>query len=117
MTNGALVSIIMPTYNRVDKIATAIESVLKQTYCNFQLIISDDGSTDGTGDFILKSYPQVDYIFSNHAGQAAARNKGLSLAKATIIASLDSDDKWGPEFLETCVTKLEADNLDFVFTN
>jgi len=107
----------MPTYNRVDKIATAIESVLKQTYCNFQLIISDDGSTDGTGDFILKNYPQVDYIFSNHAGQAAARNKGLSLAKATIIASLDSDDKWGPEFLETCVTKLEADNLDFVFTN
>ncbi len=117
MTKGPLVSVIMPTYNRVDKIASAINSVLKQTYRNFQLIISDDGSTDGTGDFIMKNYPQVDYIMSHHAGQAAARNKGLSVAKADIIASLDSDDKWDPEFLETCVTKLEADNLDFVFAN
>ncbi len=117
MTNRPLVSVIIPTYNRVDKIATAIESALKQTYTNIQIIVSDDGSTDGTEDFIKKNYPTVDYFPIVHGGQAAARNNGLAFSKGQIIASLDSDDKWEPDFLEVCVTKLEADNLDFVFTN
>ncbi|HEX4850694.1 MAG TPA: glycosyltransferase, partial [Puia sp.] len=57
------------------------------------------------------------YSIITHGGQAAARNKGLSLAKGNIIASLDSDDEWKPDFLETCVTQLENGQLDFVFTN
>jgi len=117
MTDKPLVSVIIPTYNRVDKISTAIESVFAQTYPNIQLIVSDDGSTDGTQKFIKENYPQVDYILIKHGGQAAARNGGLSLSKGNIIASLDSDDKWWPEFLEVCVDKMEAANLDFVFTN
>jgi glycosyltransferase involved in cell wall biosynthesis len=117
MTNRPLVSVIIPTYNRVDKISTAIESVYAQTYPNIQLIVSDDGSTDGTEAFIKENYPQIDYILIEHGGQAAARNGGLSISKGTIIASLDSDDKWWPEFLEVCVDKMEAENLDFVFTN
>lgn len=117
MVNQPLVSVIMPTYNREDKIVVAIESVLKQTYRNVQIIVIDDGSTDATENIIKRKYPQIEYIKIDHGGQAVARNKGLSAAKADIIASLDSDDTWRPEFLETCVTKLEEDNLDFVFTN
>ncbi|PWT74664.1 MAG: glycosyltransferase family 2 protein [Bacteroidetes bacterium] len=117
MTNQPLVTVIMPTYNRVDKIGNAIKSVLKQTYQNTQVIVVDDGSTDGTESFIRTNYPDVDYALISHAGQAAARNKGLSLAEGKIIASLDSDDEWKPEFLETCVRKLEVDQLDFVFAN
>jgi len=117
MTSQPLVSVIMPTYNRVDKIGNAINSVLRQTYRNIQVIVVDDGSTDGTENLVRNNFPDVDYVMISHAGQAAARNKGLSLARAKIIASLDSDDEWKPEFLETCTTKLESEQLDFVFSN
>lgn len=117
MTDKPLVSVIIPTYNRINKIGAAIESALNQTYAPIQLIVSDDGSTDGTEDFIKSKYPGVDYVLGAHGGQASARNNGLSVSKGAIVASLDSDDEWLPEFLEFCVAKLEADNLDFVFTN
>ncbi|MDB5157013.1 MAG: glycosyl transferase family 2 [Mucilaginibacter sp.] len=117
MTDKPLVSVIIPTYNRRDKIVTAIESALNQTYPNIQLIVSDDGSTDGTQAFIEKNYPGIDYTMNEHGGQASARNNGLAKAKGTIIASLDSDDKWNPDFVEVCVEKLENDNIDFVFAN
>jgi glycosyltransferase involved in cell wall biosynthesis len=117
MTDKPLVSVIIPSYNRINKIGAAIESAANQTYKNIQLIVSDDGSTDGTENFIKSNYPYVNYILGVHGGQASARNNGLSLSKGSIVASLDSDDQWAPEFLERCVTKLEADNLDFVFTN
>lgn len=111
-----LITVVIPTYNRAKFIATSIESVLAQTYPNIQLIIVDDGSTDET-ESVVKKYPKAEYIVQKHAGQASARNGGLKHAKGTILASLDSDDKWDPHFLEFCVTKLEKDNLDFVFTN
>lgn len=117
MSEKALVSVIIPTYNRIKKIGVAIESVLNQTYPNIQLIVSDDGSTDGTEDFIRNKYPQIDYILGAHGGQASARNNGLSVTRGAIVASLDSDDQWEPDFLECCVDKLEQDNLDFVFAN
>ena len=111
-----LVTVIIPTYNRAKFIATAIESVLAQTYPNIQLLVVEDGSTDETAS-IVKNYPKAEYILIPHGGQAAARNGGLYHAKGTIVASLDSDDKWDPYFLEFCITKLEKDQLDFVFTN
>jgi glycosyltransferase involved in cell wall biosynthesis len=117
MNSGELVTIIIPTYNRLNNIATAIESVLAQTYRNIEIIVIDDGSTDGTEDFIRRQYRQVHYEMIEHAGQSAARNKGLSMARGNIIASLDSDDQWNPDFLELCTRKLETDRLDFVFTN
>jgi glycosyltransferase involved in cell wall biosynthesis len=111
-----LVTVVIPTYNRANFIATAIESVLAQTYPNIQLVVVDDGSTDET-ESIVKRYTKAEYILIPHGGQAAARNGGLKHAKGTILASLDSDDKWDPNFLEFCITKLEKDKLDFVFTN
>jgi len=111
-----LVTVIIPTYNRAQYISTAIESALAQTYPNIQLVVIDDGSTDET-ESVVKKYPQAEYVLQPHGRQASARNGGLKHAKGTIIASLDSDDKWDPNFLEFCVTKLEKDKLDFVFTN
>jgi glycosyltransferase involved in cell wall biosynthesis len=111
-----LVSVIIPTYNRAHKISDAISSVLNQIYPNIQLIVVDDGSTDHTRE-LLRNYPEIEYVWQQNGGQAAARNTGLSKAKGSIIASLDSDDIWETEFLQTCVTKLEEDMLDFVFAN
>jgi glycosyltransferase involved in cell wall biosynthesis len=90
--------------------------VLRQNYEPIQLIVIDDGSNDNTEE-ILKKYPKAQYIKQVNAGQASARNTGLKNAKGTLIASLDSDDYWQPNFIEHCVTKLVKDNLDFVFAN
>jgi glycosyltransferase involved in cell wall biosynthesis len=111
-----LVTIIIPTFNRETKLADAINSALNQTYQNTQIIVIDDGSIDGTAE-LVKKFSSVEYFYQKNAGQAAARNAGLAQAKGTIIASLDSDDVWYANFLEDCVSKLEANQLDFVFAN
>jgi glycosyltransferase involved in cell wall biosynthesis len=114
--SAPLVSVIIPTYNRASIISKAIDSVLNQTYTSIQLIVVDDGSDDNTLE-IIKRYPEVEYILQEHGGQGKARNNGLRHAKGSYIASLDSDDVWCPQFLEQCISQLEANNLDFVFSN
>ncbi|MGZ3754393.1 MAG: glycosyltransferase family 2 protein [Mucilaginibacter sp.] len=116
MSNTPLVTVIIPTYNRAGILKHAIESALQQTYTNIQLVVVDDGSTDDTAAVVAR-YPAANYVFQEHAGQAAARNCGLKHAKGTILASLDSDDLWNPDFLERSVNKLEAEGCDFVFAN
>ena len=116
MKINPLVSVIIPTYNRVGTVLRSINSARAQTYTNIEIIVVDDGSTDGTKE-VLKDVANIKYIYKPNGGQAGARNLGLQNAGGDIIASLDSDDMWYPEFLETCVTKLVADNLDFVFAN
>ncbi|WP_442588337.1 glycosyltransferase family 2 protein [Pedobacter sp. AW31-3R] len=111
-----LITIIIPTFNREVKLKDAIESALNQTYKNIQLIVIDDGSTDNTAALVSR-YPDIEYYYKPNGGQASARNYGLKHAKGRYIASLDSDDIWNPDFLTECVTKLEADDLDFVFAN
>lgn len=111
-----LVTVIIPTYNRETKLPDAIESALNQTYQNIQVIVVDDGSIDRTAD-LVKKYPAVEYYYKKNGGQASARNEGLRHARGTVIASLDSDDVWYPDFLENCVGKLESEQLDFVFAN
>lgn len=111
-----LISVIIPTYNREAIVAKAIKSVLEQTYPNIQLIVVDDGSEDNT-EAIVKSFAGVEYFLQPHSGQGKARNTGLKYAKGEYVASLDSDDVWSPKFLESCLSALEANKLDFVFTN
>ncbi|PWS29207.1 glycosyltransferase family 2 protein [Pedobacter yonginense] len=111
-----LVTVIIATYNRADKLPDAIESVLNQTYQFVQILVIDDGSTDNTVE-ILKKYPSIEYHYKENGGQASARNVGFKYAKGSIIATLDSDDIWYPDFLTRSVEKLESENLDFVFTN
>ncbi|MCB1025827.1 MAG: glycosyltransferase family 2 protein, partial [Acidobacteria bacterium] len=88
-----LASVIIPTYNRADKIARAIESARGQTFPNKQIIVVDDGSTDNTAEIVAK-YPDVKYFYQKNQKQAAARNAGLKFAKGDYIATLDSDDVW-----------------------
>ncbi|MCK5306495.1 MAG: glycosyltransferase [Candidatus Omnitrophica bacterium] len=108
MPENALVSIIIPTYNRARIIKRAVKSVLEQTYTNFELIIIDDGSTDNTAE-IINSYKdeRVIYIKNNkNSGQTIARNIGLKKAKGEYIAFLDSDDEWHIDYLEKQVAVL-----------
>ncbi len=116
MRNSPLVSVIIPVYNRANKVGTAIRSVLDQEYKPIQLIVVDDGSTDHTAEAV-RQFPEAEYILQEHAGQGAARNNGLNHAAGTLIATLDSDDFWEPRFLSHCVPKLEDEHLDFVFAN
>lgn len=105
-----LVSIIMPCYNSEKYISESINSVLDQTYTNFELIIIDDSSTD-TSINIISEYQdnRIKLIKSNtNQGVAAARNKGIVAAKGKYIAFLDSDDLWIPSKLEKQITLLES---------
>lgn len=111
-----LVSIIIPTYNRADMVADAIESALCQSYRPIQIIVADDGSTDDTADKVAK-FDGVEYYRQEHKGHAAARNLGLSHANGEYIASLDSDDIWDKDFLKVAVEGVERFDADFVFLN
>jgi glycosyltransferase involved in cell wall biosynthesis len=103
------VSVILPTYNRAALIGEAIQSVLAQTYRDFELVVADDGSTDDT-ELVIGAYadPRIVYIPSEvNRGIAAARNLALTHARGRYIAFLDSDDVWRPELLMTQIDFLE----------
>lgn len=103
MSNTPLVSVIIPTYNYANYLPRAIESVLAQTYDQFELIIVDDGSTDNTAS-VVSAYKaknqNLHYVCQKNSGPNAARNKGIDLARGELIALLDADDEWLPEKLE-----------------
>ncbi len=88
------VSVIIPTFNRKNFLKEAIESVLLQSYKNFEIIVVDDGSTDGTREMIKSEYKMIKYIYQKNSGPSAARNRGIVEAKGEYISFLDSDDLW-----------------------
>jgi len=92
-----LVTAVIPTYNRADLVCEAIDSVLAQDYPSFEVIVVDDGSTDGTGEMLTRRYgDRIRYIWQENAGVAAARNAGIRAAQGDYIAFQDSDDLWLP---------------------
>ena len=101
-----LVSIIMPSYNTSEYISESIESVVKQTYSNWELIIVDDCSTDNT-DAVVGEYlddSRIRYLKNEkNSGAAFSRNRALREAKGRWIAFLDSDDIWSENKLEKCL--------------
>jgi len=92
----AKVSVIIPTYNRAEYVTHAIDSVLAQTYTDYEIIVVDDGSADNTKDVLLPYMDRIRYIYQENAGLSAARNTGIKAAKGDWIAFLDSDDEWLP---------------------
>jgi len=110
------VSVIIPTYNRADLVGAAVESVLKQTYTDFEVIVVDDGSQDNTSD-IIRAYSdsRIRYFYQDNAGLGAARNTGIELARGDFLSFLDSDDLLLPEKLGFQVSQFEEDeSLGFV---
>jgi len=104
-----LVSVIIPTYNRWPMVCESIDSALAQDYPALEVIVVDDGSTDGTDEKLAERYgDRVRYIWQENQRQAAARNTGIEAASGDLIAFLDSDDLWLPGKLQAQVRSLQA---------
>jgi glycosyltransferase involved in cell wall biosynthesis len=93
-------SVIIPTYNRLNFLTNAIKSIRGQTYDGYEIIVVDDGSTDGTPDYLATVGNEVKWLRQENRGPAAARNLGAAKARGSYIAFLDSDDIWFPWTLE-----------------
>jgi len=111
------VSVIIPTYNRLEKLKRAIDSILNQTYKDFELIIIDDGSTDDTKEYLSKK-EGIRYLYQENQGVSAARNTGIGIAKGEWLAFLDSDDEWLENKLEKQIDFINANpSIKIVHTN
>ena len=93
------VSVVIPTHNRIESLSIAIDSVLKQQYQKYEIIVVDDGSNDGTSEWCQKNHPDIVLITQSNHGVSHARNRAIELARGEWIALLDSDDRWYPEKL------------------
>lgn len=103
------VSVIVPLFNKADYIARALSSITKQTFADFEVIVVDDGSTDGGGDVAARhDDPRVRVVRQENLGPGAARNRGIELSRGTLLAFLDADDEWLPHYLQAGVASLEA---------
>jgi glycosyltransferase involved in cell wall biosynthesis len=103
-------SVVIPLYNKAGVVRIAVDSALRQSYRDLELIVVDDGSTDGSaaalGDI---GDPRIRLVSQSNAGPGAARNRGLREARGEYIAFLDADDEWQPELLELAVAALDGD--------
>ena len=113
-----LVSIITPSYNTAKFIGETIESVLSQTYQNWEMIIVDDCSTDNTDDIVSGfSDSRIKYLKNeNNSGAAVSRNRALKMAKGRWIAFLDSDDLWKEDKLQKQISFMEENQYSFSYT-
>lgn len=109
MTNSPLVSIIVPTYNNEKYLANCIDSLLAQTFQDFEVIVVDDGSTDQTIKLLkaFKTNPRIRVHSQPNSGISAARNQGLKLSRGKFISFVDSDDCVTPDFLEKLINEGE----------
>lgn len=103
------ISVILPTYNAAEYLSKSIESVLNQTYRDFELIIVDDGSTDDTQKLLENYKDRIHYIYQKNGGSYKTRNTGILATDSTYIAFLDADDIWLPNKLEI--------QLEFMYSN
>lgn len=104
------ISVIIPTFNRLELLKETLDSVRKQTYRDFEIVVVNDGSTDGTGEW-LKQQHDLLVIEQSNSGIATARNSGASVARGAWLAFLDHDDLWSPDKL-SIQSQFVADNPD-----
>jgi glycosyltransferase involved in cell wall biosynthesis len=112
-----LVTVVIPTFNRARSLGRAIDSVLAQTYTNFELIVVDDGSTDNTPELLARFANRIQVIRQPNSGPSVARNTGIRAARGKFIAFLDSDDEWLPEKLEQQVPLMHDERIVLSVTN
>jgi glycosyltransferase involved in cell wall biosynthesis len=114
------ISVIIPTYNYGEFICDSIESVINQTYKDFEIIVVDDGSTDNTPEVVKKYKDRVSYIYKENEGPSSARNYGIKNAKGEYLCFLDSDDIFLPEKLELQAKYMEDhrdDNIGLIYSD
>lgn len=111
-----MISIVLPSFNRAHILPKAVESILRQTYKDFELIIVDDGSSDNTCE-VVKGFndDRIVYVHQENAGACVARNNGIDHARGEYIAFQDSDDVWHEDKLEKQLTTLRNTGADVVF--
>jgi teichuronic acid biosynthesis glycosyltransferase TuaG len=110
------VSVIIPAYNAEAFLGRAIRSVEAQSFQDFELLVIDDGSTDGTGD-VARAFGSVRYVRGDHLGEAEARNRGLEEATGELVAFVDADDEWLPDKLARQVAFMERLDSSFSYTD
>lgn len=111
------VSVVIPTYNRAEDLRRCLDSLVAQTYVNFEVVVCDDGSTDASERVAAEFLGQLDIRYEtaeNFGGPARPRNRGIGMARAPIVAFLDSDDWWAPEKLRLSVAALN-EGADIVY--
>lgn len=102
------VSVVIPVFNRKEIISRALHSVFDQSFPVHEVLVIDDGSSDGAERIIPKAFPRVRWIRQDHQGVSAARNRGIRTATGNWIALLDSDDAWAPKKLARQIAALRA---------
>jgi len=102
------VTVVVPTYQRSEFVLRALESVFRQTRLPQEVVMVDDGSTDGSAELVEQRFPQVRVIRQENRGVSAARNAGIRQARGEWIALLDSDDQWAPTKLERQIEALDG---------
>ncbi len=107
MIENPKVSVVIATYNRANYIRETLESICRQGFRDYELIVVDDGSTDGTRKVLEPYDSQIRYIYQDNAGPSAARNTGVRHAKAPWLAFQDSDDLTEADHLETLYSYVE----------
>ena len=110
------VSVIIPAYNAEAFLARAIRSVEAQNFRDFEIVVIDDGSTDGTAD-VARGFSSVRYVLGSHGGEAAARNRGLEEARSELVAFVDADDEWLPEKLARQTAFMQKLGSSFSYTD
>ena len=117
MDSTPLVNIIVPFYHNSEWLKQAIDSILNQSYKNYEILVINDGSPEDISDFLKKYKDVISYYYKENGGPATARNYGIELATGKYIAFLDSDDLWHPKKLETQVAFMEKNNLIWSHTS
>ena len=103
-----LFSVVIPTYNCADKVTRAVESVMAQTFKDYEIWVIDDGSTDDTRAALGPFSNQLNYVYQANSGVAAARNRGIRHARGDYVAFLDADDQWYPQKLERVAQAVQS---------
>ena len=106
--NKYKISVVIPTLNRINTLQRALDSVINQTYKPAEIIVVDNGSSDGTLKFLREQYPKILTLTENKIGVSSARNKGIKKSINQWIALLDSDDAWHPRKLEIQTSMLDS---------